>query len=266
MSRIIIYPYDMKSESYGLLRDTLREAHGKENVIGVYSDGAYSPKKSDVIVGWGYSKSPLWGDKALTVGANWLNRPSSIGNAVHKDTAFFLFRAHKVGIPNFTSSAKEASVWVSQEIPVVQREILTGSKGKGASVAHIPQEFNPHAKLYTQLVPKKREFRVHVFQGKVIDVHEKIFKGKNAKDFEIMAAQTPEQDESWVWKRSGVVLPLDAATQSERAVSALGLAFGGVDVVIDKAEKAYVLEVNTAPWLGTKNVQYYVKSILKEVA
>lgn len=257
--RIVLYPFKLASESYSLLRDTLRKLHGEDNVLGALPDGKYSPKESDLIIGWGYSKLPIWAKKAETVGAMWLNKPSAIGTAVNKEAAFAQFCVANVTTPAFTSSAHLASAWVSKEIPVVQRKLIAGHQGKGASVAHCPQEFDPTAKLYTKLVQKKHEYRVHVFDGKVIDCHEKLLQGNDPLKWEICAG---EDDPAWVWKRSGVIVPSAAIGESLKAVKALGLAFGGVDVITDAKGTAFVLEVNTAPWLGTINVKHYAKAIL----
>lgn len=264
MKRIILYPYSMKCEGYGLLRDTLRKMLGEDAVLGVHPDGKYVPKSNDLIVDWGFSKGPNWAAK--TKPEQLLNPWHVIGNAVHKHTALYHMKLAMVEVPDFTTSAKEAAYWVSQEIPIVQRTMVKGSKGEGASVAHTPKEFDPFAKLYTKLIPKKREFRVHVFQNKVIDKHEKIYLGKNPKEFEIMVSATEEQDGKWEWKRSGVILPNTAVVESVKAVKSLGLDFGGVDVVTDASGRAFILEVNTAPWLGTTTVKYYAEAIKKAAA
>ena len=259
MKRIVLYPFGMKSEGYVLLRDTLRKMLGDDAVLGVFPDGKYKAKPDDLIVDWGFSKPPVWaiGAKKTQI----LNHWDMIYNAVNKEQAFALFSVNDVQIPDFTTSAKQAAAWVSKEIPVVQRQKIAASKGKGASVAHTPSEFNPEAKLYTKLIPKAREFRVHVFNGKVIDRHEKVYKGNDPKEFEIMVTVSEESDDKWVWKRSGVIISTAVAVQCLKAVKALGLDFGGVDVVTDKAGNPYVLEVNTAPWLGTTTVKYYAEAI-----
>jgi hypothetical protein len=266
MGRIVLYPYKLSCEGYALLRDTLREMVGEDRVLGAKSEGAYKPKNTDSIFGWGYSKSPLWGSAAVQAGALWFNRPERIANAVNKEVSFAKFAVKSVLAPAFTVSTHLAREWVEDGRLVVQRKVLKGSKGEGASVAHNLQEFIPNCKLYTILIPKTREFRVHVFNGKVIDTHEKIFKGTNPAEWEICSCQDEHDDSVWTWKRTGVVLPEPARIESVKAVAALGLDFGGVDVVTSKEGSAFILEVNTAPWLGTVNVKKYAKAVLEAAA
>ena len=57
-------------------------------------------------------------------------------------------------------------------------------------------------------------------------------------------------DNGWVFCRTGISLPDDARNQAIAAVRSLGLDFGAVDVLYrEREDKAFVLEVNTAPGL-----------------
>ena len=60
-------------------------------------------------------------------------------------------------------------------------------------------------------------------------------------------------------------LPEDCEKQAVAAVVALGLDFGAVDVVYNvKEQKAYVLEVNSAPGLSGTTLDKYVE-VFKDV-
>ncbi|MNL18562.1 hypothetical protein D3C87_1397120 [compost metagenome] len=62
------------------------------------------------------------------------------------------------------------------------------------------------------------------------------------------------------------ITPPDVLVQAVNAVKALGLDFGAVDVIFnDKEQKAYVLEVNTAPGLAGETLQGYVKRFAQYV-
>lgn len=66
------------------------------------------------------------------------------------------------------------------------------------------------------------------------------------------------EENGWVFCRQNVVLPEKAAAECLKAAVALGLDFGGVDVLWNKPSgKATVLEINTAPGIfgsGVKKV------------
>jgi hypothetical protein len=263
MKRIVLYPFSTKSEGYELLRDTLRKMLGQDAVLGVFADGKYKPKPNDLIVDWGFSKTPIWA--ATAPKDQILNKWERVSTAVNKIESFIRFRHNGVNCPDFTTNVNEAAYWVGQGVPVVQRSKVSSSKGKGASVAHKPAEFDAGCPLYTKMIPKKKEYRVHVFRGIVIDAHEKVYLGSDPKEFEIMFT-VGENDSKWQWNRSGVILTPKVVVESVKAVNALGLDFGGVDVVTDATGRAYVLEVNTAPWLGTTTVKYYANALKKAAA
>jgi len=89
----------------------------------------------------------------------------------------------------------------------------------------------------SEFVDKEREFRVHVANGEAIAVSEK--PPQTSKKWNEVRGQEFFQIHEW---------PKDIETQSVKAISALSLDHGGVDVML-KDNKAYVLEVNTAPTL-----------------
>lgn len=104
----------------------------------------------------------------------------------------------------------------------------------------------------SELVQKKREFRVFCAQNRVAWVIEKLPKNKD--------------DVSWGCVEQGdfkyvawTDWPLEVLSVALRATGLGGLHFGAVDVIVDSDGRAYVLEVNTAPHLSP----YYLKTIGK---
>ena len=112
---------------------------------------------------------------------------------------------------------------------------------------------------FIQFIPCRAEYRVHIFQDKVIRVSKKV----------------PKEDEhsKWIrsfekgWKfidlKSYIYLNPLVIEESKKAVSSLGLDFGGVDVILSDNRKAYVLEVNTGMGLMEKSLELYTQ-IFKE--
>lgn len=244
--RIIFFPYNMGSEGCAALSKAL-------GGLKVFPDKNYVPKQQHTIVNWGNSQTPKWMPPFLN--GRFLNRPLNVGSATNKLHAFKLFQHNGVSIPEFVTNLAAALKWAQAGETVICRKTLTGSEGKGIVV--ITQENNkemPVCQLYTLYKKKKQEFRVHVLGDKVIDVQEK----RRVKDAEKVDSFIRNHDNGWVFCRDGVNMPKQCGEEAVKAIKALGLDFGGVDVIYNaKEDKAYVLEVNTAPGLEGTTVTKY---------
>ena len=101
-------------------------------------------------------------------------------------------------------------------------------------------------------IDKAREFRVHVFEEKVIGVYEKVphadSDGMIRKDDNSDFKRLDMADRDVRHAIPGV------RPQAKAAVKALGLVYGGVDVAIGRDGTVYVLEVNSAPALNEPNI------------
>ena len=93
-----------------------------------------------------------------------------------------------------------------------------------------------YGKLYVKYIKKKAEYRIHVFNGKIIDIQQK---RKRHEAIEINF-QIRSHNNGWV----------------------LGLDFGAVDIIWnEKQQQGYVLEVNTAPGLEGETIINYANAI-----
>ena len=161
--------------------------------------------------------------------------------------------------PEYTTDFHKARLWLAQGSTVVERHVLNGHSGEGIRLVEpgAGEEIS-RAPLYVKYVPKKQEYRVHVCGGQAVDIQRKA-RRKDLADDEINW-KIRNHDNGFIFARNedGQV-PDDVVVQSVRAVQALGLAFGAVDVIFnDKAQQAYVLEVNTAPGLAGETLAGYV--------
>lgn len=127
----------------------------------------------------------------------------------------------------------------------------------------------PDAPLYTKAVSNNGEYRVHVFQGDVIHYQKKCRRVERDEDGEVIERDEPNEEQSsvrnlssgWVY-RSQDLEHLERVEQlAIRAIAALGLDFGAVDIINDNNRNVYVLEVNTAVGLGNQQtLEAYVNS------
>lgn len=104
---------------------------------------------------------------------------------------------------------------------------------------------------------KRREYRVHVFDGKVVEIYEKVPQEENVTLFKAHNCKFE--------RRNIENCKLNAADQQMcvDAVNALGLTFAGVDMCRDKDQNTFVLEVNSSPALNTLNVERYFDRIME---
>lgn len=133
---------------------------------------------------------------------------------------------------------------------VLARTRVASSGGTGIVVCRAQEEL-PNAPLYTGYIRKSAEYRVHVVLGEVVLIQQK----RKENEVEQTADQRLIRNRAngWVFSVNNVTFAdEDQRATIERvandAISALGLDFGAVDLVVSKKDGTpYVLEVNTAP-------------------
>lgn len=256
---INIWTYNKASEG----AKALSELTGYKRIKQQGSKYVANPNK--LIINWGDSVNfpPEYRQ------AKVLNSPLVVGAVTNKLKFFQLMENTDVRIPEFTTIVDEALQWMNQDPKtiIVCRTVLTGHSGDGIILYTSEDRANgdrfPRAPLYTKYVPKKHEFRVHFFDGEIIDVQQK----RKRKDFEGEANfKVRNHQNGFVYCREDVVIPEDVKTQAENTIKACGLDFGAIDIIYnEKNREAYVLEINTAPGLEGTSVESYAGAIRKFV-
>ena len=248
---IYIYPYKLYSESARALRDGLSSSLNYRVKL-VKPNGNFRPRRDDVIVNWGNSKEPNW------IGSSWdLNRPESVANATNKLHSFIMFYEGEVDTPNWSTKQDEAQDWVNDGRTVVVRHVLNGHSGQGIEI--IQEGEVPEAPLYVEYKKKRSEWRVHVFKGEVIDTCQK---RKRQADRRPTTFNTFVRNHStgWVFCRDNINPDILRDELAIKAIAALKLDFGAVDIIYNEHEdKYYVLEINTSPGLEGTTLQKYVE-------
>lgn len=253
--RYRVLPYMQGSKSAKALAEALG---GKVLKL----DGSkYVYKDGDVVINWGYTlcaqriddmtKHLTYPDSAKI--HNWQeNRMRGASNKL----LFFNNMKESCSeiIPRFWTSKDSIP---PDAYPVVCRTVLAGHSGAGIVIASCPSELVA-ASLYVQYVKKKDEYRVHL--------------GRKNEDPEIIAVQrkarsNSAQNVNWqvrshnngfVFVRNNVNPPPCVIEAAVKSFTASSLDFGAVDVIWnEQQEKAYVLEINTAPGLEGQTIQDY---------
>lgn len=211
------------------------------------------------VINWGSSKLPDEVEKCRV-----LNQSSRISICTNKlwffeyidDYNFNDGGAPDVEIPEWTIDSEEVLGWVADGHVVCARTVLNGHSAQGLVLIEKPEDF-VKAPLYTLYVPKKHEFRVHVVAGKVIDVQRKAKKN----DAEKVDWRIRNLANGFIYAREGFSVPDSVRSQALSAIAAVGLDFGAVDIIWnEKHDKAYVLEINTAPGLMGTTLELYAEA------
>lgn len=250
MLKPFLYPYKLGSGSIA----NLKEAAGFKVIK--LENSKFKPTPDKLVVNWGSSNMPNFENCIV------LNDPKAVQTASDK-LKFFEAMKDKVQIPEFTTDSKEAMQWLQDGAVVVARQTLNGHSGAGIYIINEFTEWKNYNhngfKVYTKYVRKADEFRIHVFNGAVIDMQRKAMKKGylGQPNFKIRTHQ-----HGFVFVREDCNPDLQVLEQALLAVEHTGLDFGAVDVVWNNYyKKAYVLEINTAPGLEGQTVSTYMKAI-----
>lgn len=160
------------------------------------------------------------------------NRRDSIAGNTNKFKALQTMAEHGISVPPHSLTGE------GLDFPVLARD-ANHMRGRDIRVLLQPRDLNyVSAGHYVQYVPKRIEWRVHVGDGRILDILEKC---PNADDYDPVTCSHDG------WRYRSLLESHGGLTMAIGAVAALQLDFGAVDIVLGEDDKLYVLEVNTAP-------------------
>ena len=186
------------------------------------------------------------------------------GNSTDKLSQYKWFQQQGLSALEFTSDPSEAAMRVHEGKTVFGRRYLNSSCGKGI-VIYEPTNSNiiEGCPVYTVYKKKKREFRVHVFQGAVVSVTEKKRKTgwTDARDTKIRNLAN-----GYVFCQEVTNEPEGLRELALQAAAVVQSDFKGVDIGYnEKKNDLFVIEVNSAPGICGSNINKYVQGILSNV-
>lgn len=191
-----------------------------------------------------------------------------------------VFNENDLEVPAFTTDLEMAKRWLREGWSnVVWGRKLEHTRGNdivGAGYKRLrngQERFNPiwlNRDFWVDVInPElvKREWRVHIFQGRCIAKGCKVKTGNTTRRFDYIRSR----NNGWTLDHT-IELPDLIREASRKAVNVLGYNFGAVDILELNAdgitftpETAYsVLEVNSAPALGSQyTIDAYTKALQK---
>lgn len=218
--------------------------------------------RTNVLINWGASNITRNVECEVL-----LNDPDAVKIASNKLKTFRAIEEANLGgvtIPEFTTSSLVAKMWLDKGHAVVARHKLSGHSGEGIEIIDPRNEDIRTdefflAPLFTKYVKKDEEYRVHVMNGKAFFIQRKA-KRKDIPREEVNY-QIRNHANGFIFAHKDLGdLPEGLEQSAIMAVKALGLHFGGVDVIYSrKTNLCTVLEVNTACGLEGTTLEKYAE-------
>jgi len=184
----------------------------------------------------------------------------SYGNLIDKCNQYRWFVSNGVRCPEFTFERGVACDWLAAGNIVFCRTLTRASEGRGIVVAETVDQL-VDAPVYTKYTKKKREFRVHIFKDKIVQVVEKRRRSGWQGERDVRIRNTAN---GYVFCRNVDNEPAglrELALQASRVTSS---DFRGVDIGYNELKnQLFVIEVNSAPGVEGSNVDDYVNTIVE---
>ncbi len=262
--KVRVYPYNIKSKSASILCEGLRERGTR--CFKIPENKKYIPKRSNLIINWGCSRPPIWGDLPNREYIDILNHWEYVKIACDKLKTFTRLKEMGIRVPEFTTNIEEAQDWYLNGDKVIGRGLLQSHSGRGIYITHRDMDVinmsKKNIKLYVKYIKKINEYRVHVFNGEVIDIQQK--KRKWSVPDEKVNYKIRSYNNGWIFSRKEISIPSSIFDIAINAVNCLNLNFGAVDIVYDsKGNIPYILEINTAPGLVGTTINIYINKMME---
>lgn len=289
-----IYYSGPTDDTGGRLAAAIGAQHGKTKPAGT---------KAKIVIGWGCKTK----DKVNMTHHTVLNHPDKIRTNRNKFESLSLLKRAGVPVADFIdASGVMAALDNSRSainLPLVGRKKYhQGGKDFWTCLTsgQVRKAINQEAGYFQNYLDIVDEFRLHVFQGKVINMQKKVERsnmtaaykeqhgsrianiaGKNNVNLDKQTMdyvldnlgkreERPDQiikSNTRGWKFSQIkTAQADLKKAAIDAVKAIGLDFGAVDCCITEGGQAYVIEVNTGPGLQGTSFDAYVVAFKDAIA
>lgn len=222
-----------------------------KEILGIQGSTNPGDARVDTLIRWGSAtRSPKKPRRII-------NKRTAVEVASNKLTAFDRLIEGHVRIPPIF---KPEQINHHTPFPLLARR-ARGQGGKDIVLcmqrSDIPRMNN--VSFYSHYIPTAREFRVHVFQGEVLKISEKIL--TDEEKFKVPWIRNFDNGYTFRQMRNDLPAYLKARVRDTgiHAVEAMGLDFGAADVILGDDGEVYVLEINTGPGLSDNSLEVYAR-------
>lgn len=171
------------------------------------------------------------------------------------------FEQNNIPALPFTTKQEEAKEWLEGGEVLFARTITRGSSGKGIVILEKNMPF-VLAPVYTIYRKKKREFRVHIFQDKVVHILEK---RKRTDWADTRETKIRNLANGYVFCSENIEEPEGLRALALKASKVSESDFKGVDIGYNqKKNELFVIEVNSCPGIQGSNIDKYINAILHD--
>lgn len=244
-ARIRLYSYNQGSRSAA----TIARALGGRVLR--REGSTFRRRPNDLVINWGATTVPLELGRVL-------NLQHEVATAANK-LLFFQHMPEGITPEYWTDAADIPEQAFREGAIVVCRTVLNGHSGRGIHLARSRADLVA-APLYVAYVKKQEEYRIHVGRlpngdTSIISIQRKARRADAAVD---VNWQIRNHANGFVFVRNDVHPPEDVLRVARASFEATGLDFGAVDVIWnERQQRAYALEINTAPGCEGQTVTDY---------
>jgi hypothetical protein len=170
--------------------------------------------------------------------------------------------SNKEGLLNLIDGYRIASKY-----SIVCYKYTSSCGGNGVTVV-TPEEVLPTVRLYSEYIPKKVEFRVHVNSqtNKYLILQKKL-----PSDIERTKERLNIRSHANGWIYSSEITPkykelikdVNLVTSARALLDRCKLDYGVVDVGVDASDRIFLIEINTAPGIEKEDTLNYYKDLFK---
>lgn len=223
--------------------------------LGVTKFGMRDPEESVYcLIRWGSSR------KLPSQPTVEINPAASVRRCSDKIATFEVLQNAGVSVPPWSRDIADLKRQCGSRVPgdtfLARRNFLTNGRGI------VPFTWNdpvPPADFYSMYLPPTREYRIHVANGQVIRIQGKYC---DFPDQAVSNQYVRNHGTGWRYRTPRQDLKPNRKQAAVNAISAMGLDFGAVDMMVQSDKGAfYVFEVNSGPACSPLTARCYISNI-----